>query len=173
MLAILCVLETARVIKLYPVADVLETSVSAFIDEKDAGYIALTPIYLLVGCACGLWIHPSPCDLADTTEDEILPLIAGILSVGVGDTFASVVGSKLGKHKWPQSKKSVEGTLASIVGQSLFLVILWRVGLLFLNIKLAAISGVAIIVNVLVEALTDQVDNLSLPLITFIILSYK
>lgn len=101
MLAILCVLETARIIQLYPVSDILETSVKAFIDEKDAGHVALTPVYLLVGCACGLWIHPSPCDLADTTDDELLPLLAGIVSVGVGDTFASVIGSKLGKHKWP------------------------------------------------------------------------
>ena len=101
MLALHLVLETARVIKLYPVADVLEASVSAFLDDKDSGHVAFTPIYLLAGLSCGLWIHPEPCDLTESTEYEFLPLLAGVLSVGIGDTIASVFGSKLGRNKWP------------------------------------------------------------------------
>lgn len=172
-LAIFIVLELARVIKLFPVAEVLELSVAAFIDEKDAGKVALTPIYLLVGCSLPLWIHNSPCDLTGSSSFELLPLISGVLSIGIGDTFASVVGSSIGRHKWLNSNKSVEGTIASIVAQAAFIYALYSLGFVPLTLRLAALCGIAVITNSLVEALTDQVDNLVLPIITFIILSFK
>lgn len=172
-LAVFIVLEMARVIKLYPVSDALESSVEAFIDEKDAGKVALTPIYLLVGCSAPLWIHNSPCDLTGSSVFELLPLLSGVLSIGLGDTFASIVGSTLGKHKWGSNNKSVEGTLASIAAQASFLYLLNILGFISLSSKLAAVCGIAVITNSLVEALTDQVDNLSLPLVTYIILAFK
>jgi dolichol kinase len=172
-LAVFIILETARVIKLYPVSDALESSVEAFIDEKDAGKLALTPIYLLVGCSAPLWIHNSPCDLTGSSAFEFLPLISGLLSIGVGDTFASIVGSTLGRHKWGNSKKSVEGTIASIIAQCAFLYALNALGYVPLTLKLSAVCGIAVITNSLVEALTDQVDNLVLPLVTYIVLAFK
>ncbi|CAO1382517.1 unnamed protein product [Diamesa hyperborea] len=172
-LAILIILETARIIKLYPVSDILETSVLAFIDEKDAGFVALTPLYLLVGCSLPMWIHNFPSDWTGTAGFEILPMISGILSIGIGDTLASVVGSKIGKHKWHNSSKSVEGTLASIIGQSAFVYTLFALGCIPMTMKLAAICEVAILSNALIEARTNQVDNLVLPLVTYIILTFK
>jgi dolichol kinase len=172
-LAVFIVLETARVIQLYPVSEVLETSVKAFIDEKDAGKIALTPIYLLVGCAAPLWIHNSPCDLTGSSAFELLPLLSGVLSIGIGDTFASIVGSTIGRHKWGNTSKSVEGTLASIAAQAAFIYSLNFLGFIPLSLKLSAVCGIAVISNSLIEALTDQVDNLVLPLVTYIVLAYK
>lgn len=93
-------LETMRVIDLWPLSGLLNQVVKAFVDEKDAGIVALTPIYLLVGCALPIWIHPHACD-GDTCGDEILPLLSGVLAVGIGDTAASYFGSKYGRHKWP------------------------------------------------------------------------
>ena len=171
-LAIFIVLEVARVIELYPVAEVLEKSVDAFIDEKDAGKVALTPIYLLVGCSLPLWIHNSPCDLTGSTAFELLPLISGVLSIGIGDTAASIIGSKLGRNKWPGTKKSVEGTIASILAQAAFIYSLNLLGYLPLTTRLTAVSGIAVILNSLIEALTDQVDNLVLPIITYVILAF-
>lgn len=55
-LALLIVLETMRIIQLSPVHNVLDKSVKCFIDEKDAGYVALTPIYLLIGLSVPLWL---------------------------------------------------------------------------------------------------------------------
>lgn len=99
-LALLIVLEAARNIKLWPINSILDEAVKAFIDEKDAGLVALTPIYLLVGCSIPLWVHPCPCDLTDAAGFELLPLMSGVLSVGIGDTAASVIGSKFGRIKY-------------------------------------------------------------------------
>lgn len=55
-LALLIVLETMRMIELSPVHNVLDKSVKCFIDEKDAGAVALTPIYLLIGFSLPLWL---------------------------------------------------------------------------------------------------------------------
>ena len=172
-LAVFIVLETARVVELYPISEALESSVKAFIDEKDAGKLALTPIYLLVGCSAPLWIHNSPCDLTGSSAFELLPLLSGVLSIGIGDTFASVVGSTVGRHKWGSSNKSVEGTIASVIAQASFIYSLHAFGFMPLSLKLSAACGIAVMTNSLIEALTDQVDNLVLPLVTYIILAYK
>lgn len=171
MLAVFIMLETIRIIALPPFQKPLNLAVKTFIDEKDAGLVAFTPIYLLVGCSIPLWIHPVPCDITDSAGFELLKLLSGILSVGIGDMAASVLGARLGKHKWPNSIKSVEGTLASIFFQCLTVGIFWLLKLITLSPTKIAYTGIAIIVNALVEARTDQVDNLMLPLITFSILS--
>lgn len=97
LLALFIVLETARTIELKYISDALDQSIELFVDEKDAGGVALTPIYLLVGCSLPLWLHPCPwC----CTPDHVLPLLSGVLSVGVGDTVASVIGSTFGRNMW-------------------------------------------------------------------------
>lgn len=81
-LALMIILETMRIIRLPPFHSVLEQAVKCFIDEKDSGLVALTPIYLLIGCSAPIWLHPCPCDLTDSAGFEILPLMAGVISVG-------------------------------------------------------------------------------------------
>jgi len=170
-LTVFIMLEVIRIIKLPPFHKYLQPAVQTFIDEQDAGLVAFTPIYLLVGCSLPLWIHPSPCDLTDSAGLELIRLMAGVLSVGFGDMAASIVGSKVGKHKWPGRKKSVEGTVANVMVQMAVVAAFWGLKLVTLNKVSAAYVGIAIIVNALVEAFTDQVDNLVLPLITFCILA--
>uniref|UniRef100_A0A182QHK9 dolichol kinase n=1 Tax=Anopheles farauti TaxID=69004 RepID=A0A182QHK9_9DIPT len=171
MLAVLIVLEMARLIQLAPVANALNVAVNLFIDEKDSGAIALTPVYLLVGCSLPLWLHPSPCDLTNSGGLQMLTLSAGVLSIGIGDTAASVAGYYFGKHKWHAgTNKSVEGTIASVFLQALAVSLLYHTGVIHLTVSRAAYAGIAIIVNALVESRTDQIDNLVLPLVTYLIL---
>lgn len=170
MLGLLLMLEAARIIQLKPLYPSLDMAVRCFIDEKDAGPVAVTPIYLLIGCSLPMWLHPMPCDLTDSAGLNLLKLLAGVLSVGIGDTMASVCGYLIGKHKWPGTSKSVEGTLASVVGQAGLVFLLYRLSFIHLNTLRAATAGAAIILNAIVEAKTNQVDNLVLPLVTYIVL---
>ncbi|EEB13507.1 conserved hypothetical protein [Pediculus humanus corporis] len=74
---------------------VLEVRFKIYQDVKDCGILALTPICLLIGQTIPLWLYPS-----DNFSNVPLPLLGGILSVGIGDTFASIGGKFFGKHKW-------------------------------------------------------------------------
>lgn len=68
-------------------------------------------------------------------------------------------------------EKSIEGTLASILAQGLVLISLILLRYLHVETIQIFVSVAAIIVNSFIEANTNQVDNLVLPLVTFIILS--
>lgn len=84
-----------------PLAETLQNGLVVFCDEKDAGIIAFTPMYLLAGCSLPLWLHPAPCDVTNSAIFNLLPLLGGLLTTGVGDTAASVIGSKFGRFHWP------------------------------------------------------------------------
>lgn len=68
-------------------------------------------------------------------------------------------------------QKTVEGTIAGIFAQALILPLLIHFGLVRYSAIVAAKYIVAITTSSLVETFTDQVDNLVLPLVTFILLS--
>lgn len=78
------------------------------VDEKDNS-ISLTPLYLFCGLSFPLWMP--------TNNLPLLTLLSGIVTIGIGDTAASFVGSKWGSHKWANSDKSIEGTTACILSQ--------------------------------------------------------
>lgn len=87
-----------RLLKLGPLSAFLQEGFVVFADQKDSGGISLTPIYLLIGCSLPLWIHPARCALRAAVT---IPVLSGLIAVGVGDTAASIIGSLYGKHKWP------------------------------------------------------------------------
>ncbi|OAD58880.1 Dolichol kinase, partial [Eufriesea mexicana] len=101
-------LELMRYLRIPPLGKVLQQGFSVFVDEKD-NLVSLTPLYLFCGLSFPLWMP--------TNNLSLLPLLSGILTVGVGDTAASFIGSKWGFHKWPNSDKSIEGTIACILSQ--------------------------------------------------------
>ncbi|XP_026481866.1 dolichol kinase isoform X2 [Ctenocephalides felis] len=168
--AIFIMIEIIRKFDIWPFGKLLQMGFSTYADEKDAAEIALTPIYLIVGCTLPMWIHPCPCDLTDSAGFNLMPLLAGLLSIGIGDTMASIIGSNFGRHKWKGSKKSVEGTLSSIIFQLLLVLLLVYTGFVKGSCYNILQSIFAIVTNALIEAKTDQVDNLVLPIITYILL---
>lgn len=102
LLAVFVLLEAARLVRVWPVHAALQSVVGTFMDEKDAGgWVVLTPVYLLCGCAMPLWLHPFGCELGDWAgSGQVMAMAAGVLSVGIGDAAASVCGSIWGMHKW-------------------------------------------------------------------------
>lgn len=120
---------------------------SRFIDSRDLTNFCRTHLYLLIGNFLPLAISGSK-----GTGSGYL----GMLSLGVGDSVASIVGSRYGKIHFPKSKKTIEGSLSSYASQLL------AAGLLgLLSPKLAIILAIGTIY----EAYTDQIDNLTLPIV--------
>ena len=130
-------------------------------------------------------------------KNYTLIYFSGILSVGIGDSFASIFGIMYGKTKWPSSNKTIVGTIAGISSQILAIAFMLYVGLLkdphdsqniatsfnqegtshiYFILQFTHLSRfvywlgivLTIIVVSLVEAFTDQVDNIVLPVMTFV-----
>lgn len=59
---------------------------TSFLDERDKGALAVTHTYLLTGCALPLFLSSVSCSHSG--------VLAGVLSVGVGDAVASIIGSR-------------------------------------------------------------------------------
>ncbi|KAK7067976.1 hypothetical protein SK128_026193 [Halocaridina rubra] len=164
-----CLLEFIRIQGIEPIASIISAAFYTFLDEKDTGELILSHIYLVVGVATPLWLNPCPFDATSDslTTPSLLPLLAGVLAVGVGDTAASVGGTYFGRKKWSGTKKTVEGSFFGVIVQMIAVGLLvalevidvtWAVwGRLLLSISLVAV----------VEALTDQVDNIVLPLLLY------
>lgn len=144
-------LEFLRYYAVYPVGAGLHFFLSQFLDSKDTGLLILSHTYLLCGCAVGLWF-----DGRARIAQQL-----GTLLLGVGDTLASVVGRRIGRHKWPGSKKSVEGSGAFVLSVLLAARALQAVGWVD-TLPLGRFAGIVTALAVL-EGVSEQNDNLILP----------
>ena len=126
--------QAVRILNVQPMGPMLNRNLSSLLDEKDQGVVILTHIYLLVGSSLPLWICPFT--WADNAAQELLLLSAGVLSLGVGDTAASVGGTMWGKTKIAGTSKSVQGTVCSIAAQILFVTLLIYFGNCLLQLLL-------------------------------------
>lgn len=93
--------EYLRYLKLEPLGKILDEKLRSFADFRDErGPIIISYIYLIIGIATPLLISDSP---------------VGLISLGVGDSTASIIGKRYGKFRWPDSDKTIEGTFAFIL----------------------------------------------------------
>nr|XP_018263518.1 dolichol kinase [Kwoniella dejecticola CBS 10117]OBR85676.1 dolichol kinase [Kwoniella dejecticola CBS 10117] len=145
--------EYIRYFALWPFGVSVHLFLNEFLDHKDSGTAILSHFYLLAGCASPLWLEgPS----------EILCYF-GVLSLGIGDALASIVGRKIGTIRWTSSSgKTVEGSIAFLLSMLLSSGLLWVFGLVdtFKPIPYIATTTLA----TLLEAFSDQNDNLILPM---------
>ncbi|XP_014219161.1 dolichol kinase [Copidosoma floridanum] len=159
-LAFFSMIEVLRILNLPPFGDFLQQTFSAYVDDKDS-LISLTPLYLMCGISAPLWLP--------TENMGLLKLMSGVLTIGIGDSAASFIGSNWGKHKWTGSDKSIEGTVACVVSQLITIF-----GLAFFGCfesPLLVRSIFSVILVSLVEAHTEQVDNLALPFLMYLCLT--
>lgn len=138
-----------------------------FRDQQDVGILTLTHIYLLVGCSSSVWLTT-----AAGYNDKLL-LSSGIITIGIGDSFASIGGYNFGKRKWPNSNKTYFGTFCAFISQvaAYFLLNYYYIGRfeMFPTGKLIALVCISL-VSALYETFTRHIDNLILPLVNYVCL---
>lgn len=124
-----------------------------FKSDHDHGPILRTHIYLLVGLSAPIWMS--------STLKLKFNLLIGLISIGIGDAAAALVGIYFGRHKWFTTKKTVEGTLACFLSQYISAILICD----YLAIEMHHIDALIIfIISSMLETFTNQVDNLVLPL---------
>ncbi|XP_074272137.1 dolichol kinase EVAN [Silene latifolia] len=157
-LAVFLVLEIIRVWRIWPLGEMIHGFMNAFTDHRDSDLLVVSHFSLLLGCALPMW-------MSSGFNDRPLAPFAGILSLGIGDTMASMVGHKYGVLRWSKTgKKTIEGTAAGITSVmaacSFLLPLLASTG----YIQNWSSLIVAVIASGLLEAYTAQLDNAFIPL---------
>lgn len=155
-----------------------------FFDEKDLGAkeggFVVTHIALIVGCAIPLWfqhyylsMNKDASSLSSSSLIHILMPYLGIITLGVGDAAGAIYGSFYGKMRWPESKRSVEGSIVMLVSMLVSVYILFELmGVVDCRSSKMIGSILLILVPVvMLEAATSQIDNFCLPLFAVILCS--
>lgn len=144
-------------------APALDALMGPYRDPQDPGPFLLTHVFLLVGAALPVWLSPPPAPLI-IAPPAVHPF-AGVLAVVVGDGVAAVVGSRLGRVRWFESKKTLEGSVAAWAAQ--LAVVYALAGSTSAVPPLSGRVAAALAVGAIFEAVTTQLDNLVLPLVVF------
>jgi dolichol kinase len=186
--AVLAAVEVLRTGNIDGISTRIHSFMGSFVDERDAGVVFVTHFTLLLGMALPVWLsnameeegNNSGSDSKSTVNTIWPAALAGILATGLGDAAASIVGSQIGRVPIaPKSKKTVEGTLAGavIVMMAWFglyqyrlipeMQFVWGDNSRFIN--WAGLVAVTVL-NSLLEASTEQLDNLFIPLHYFALL---
>ena len=160
---VLVILEYVRIFTIYPFGNTLNKYLTTFVDERDRGYPILTHLYLLFGFSIPIWIFPFN---KVQPINQLLPY-SGVISLGFGDTFASLIGRFYGKTRIPGGSKTFIGTFACFLSQMIACIVLlaWYNEQLYL--ARAARLTCAILATSIMEAVTAQIDNLILSPVLF------
>merc|ERR1712157_495406 len=78
--------------QIYPYGGYLRRVSTSITDHRDGGKLVLTPIYLIVGLSLPVWL-----DQVRFGRPQ-LSSFAGLCSVGLGDSAASIVGKRFGRN---------------------------------------------------------------------------
>lgn len=166
-LAVFLILEIIRVWRIWPFGSLVHQFMNAFTDHRDSEMLIVSHFSLLLGCALPIW-------LSSGFNDRQLAPFAGILSLGIGDTMASMIGYKYGVLRWSKTgKKTIEGTAAGIT--SVLAACLVLLPLLALTTGYILTWNwislfVAVTASGLLEAYTTQLDNAFIPLVFYSLL---
>ncbi|KAJ2665580.1 dolichol kinase [Coemansia sp. RSA 1200] len=164
-LAVFVVAEAVRALDIPPwgCGRAIDRFVRKFTDYRDAGPVVTSHFYLLLGCAVPVWLGGS----------SAVACLAGVLALGLADTAASLVGMWVGRVRWPGTAKTIEGTAGFVVCLAVAAVLVDALASSDSppspdseRAAGAAAGSIAFLCAVLgvVEALTEQNDNLVLPL---------
>lgn len=116
-----------------PLGNVIRDAWNIYKNEKDIGPVMVSHLFLIIGLSYPVWLADD-CKLTGQrgSSSELMMCLArrlaqlsGIISVGIGDSAASIIGSKIGRHRWPGRKRTLEGSLAGLIAQFSFISCLW------------------------------------------------
>ncbi|CAL1537543.1 unnamed protein product [Lymnaea stagnalis] len=158
------IVEAARALRVPVLGESLDIILRMFVDERDQGHVYLTHIYLLAGLSMPLWLSHH----LFTSRKAANEMYSGVLSLAVGDSVACVIGRRFGRVHFPESKKTVEGTIASMMAQLFLVMLADYFEIVHISNPTAVFMGVSL--SSLLEAFTDQIDNLILPLLLYPVL---
>jgi dolichol kinase len=158
-IVIFLLVESLRVIRFPFVGSLIEEYVAGFIDERDSGGLVLTHLFLLLGLGLPVLLSKSE------TPGGFLARLSGLSVLAVGDAAASIIGVNFGKHKWPGSKKSLEGTAGAFIGTWLCLFAIQQLAAVDLSWQNVVAISLPSLIGALDEAFTSQIDNLTLPFV--------
>lgn len=175
-IALLIVIEMVRGCLMVDNDDKIEAAVKSapslndfylsFMDEKDSsasgGGIAVTHIALIMGCAIPCWVYQLLQQASLLCDDKILALLPflGLVVLGIGDSVGAISGIKFGRHHWPSSTRTMEGSVCMFLSMVLVILSIANIS----NIKFTFQAIVTMFVMTLLEASTSQTDNLCLPI---------
>ena len=97
--------------QIYPYGGYLRRLSATITDYRDGGKIVLTPVYLLFGLASPIWLDLLRCGTMRLSS------AAGLISIGIGDSVASIIGRSYGRNRWFRDGKSLEGMFANFAAQ--------------------------------------------------------
>ncbi|KAI8812425.1 hypothetical protein BJ742DRAFT_794169 [Cladochytrium replicatum] len=148
--------EYIRLLDIQPFGQYVHFFYQSYLDTRDAGLVIVSHLYLLIGCASPVW-------MSSLVKSSAVAALTGIFVLGIGDTAASVGGKLFGRRRWPASNKTVEGTLCFVGAVVVFMFLLSLVGV----VQLTAFQWLKFTIiatgSALMEAVSDQNDNLMLP----------
>ncbi|CAH8267473.1 unnamed protein product [Arabidopsis lyrata] len=160
-LAVFVALEIIRIWRIQPLGEPLHQFMNAFMDHRDSEHLIVSHFSLLLGCALPIW-------MSSGFNDRALSPFAGILSLGIGDTMASMVGHKYGVLRWSKTGRTAAG-ITSVMAVCFVLVpVLASMGYILSQGWWSLL--VAVTATGMLEAYTAQLDNAFIPLVYYSLL---
>lgn len=162
------IIESLRIVRFPFIAKIVESYVAGFIDERDSNELILTHLFLLLGLGLPVLLTPNQLNQNLGSLENSVKLsikVCGISVLAVGDAAASVFGVYFGRHKWPGSKKSFEGTAGAFFGTWITMFTILAIDEKEMSFRKILALVVPSIVGSFDEAFTSQIDNLTLPFV--------
>ena len=150
------------------------------LDEESIELSSKIAVGLCTSMDTTIWVELSEKKKLLMAVKSLLPHL-GWITVGVGDSFAAIIGSQYGMHKWPGTKRTMEGTCAMFLSTLLTSIFILystvdRTSATFhdhIKQLFSFTSIVPIIVTLLLtsimEAYTTENDNIILPLFSVVV----
>lgn len=149
-------LEIIRAWQIDPLGRQLEDICKSLRGKWDNKYLTVSHLYLLVGTFLPVWLMPN-----HNGQLDKLTLSAGLISVGVGDTAAALVGTFIGSTRIrAKSDKTIEGLAGNLVAMLVFKQI-W-IGYTGFVAEFSFVLAAAF--TAMIESTVTACDNLILPL---------